>query len=97
MCTLCVVEERSLFRISSSICKHENDHTPIFQDSGAIVDDDCKPKLAKILSDGNVLVNNHELDPADKAEVSDKMVSLKDRTQRVDTAVRVTRMKYVLL
>jgi hypothetical protein len=63
--------------------------------SGAVVDDECKPKLAKILSDGNALVNDPQLDPADNKEVTDKMVSLKDRTQRVDMAVRITRMKYV--
>ncbi|XP_028414728.1 nuclear anchorage protein 1-like isoform X2 [Dendronephthya gigantea] len=63
------------------------------KDSGATVDDQCKPKLATILSDGNALVNNKELQPEDQAFVTEKMISLKDRTQRIDMAVRITRMK----
>ena len=57
------------------------------------MDDVCKPKLAKILSDGDVLVK--QLDQPEEAEVTDKMTALKDRTERVDTAVTITRMKYV--
>ena len=57
------------------------------------MDDVCKPKLAKILSDGDVLVKQH--DQPREAEVTDKMTALKDRTERVDTAVTITRMKYV--
>ena len=67
----------------------------IFQDSGSTVDGECKPKLSMILADGKTLVNNKQLDPADEAEVTDKMASLQDKTQRIDIAVRVTRMKYV--
>lgn len=70
------------------------DCTPLFQDSGARVDDVCKPKLAKILSDGNALINRKQLDQTEEVEVTDKMTALKERTQRVDTAVTITRMKY---
>ena len=66
------------------------------QDSGSTVDDVCKPKLAKILSDGNALVNGKQLDETEEKEVSEKMMELKDRTERVDTAVTITRMKYVI-
>lgn len=64
-----------------------------FQNSSSVIENDCKPLLNVILRDGNKLVTNEQLEPKDETDVKEKMASLKDREEKVETVVEIVKLK----